>query len=168
MAHIKVDLFNAAEVAAAERKIRELADRVQRLETELPQRLAELGLTIAEARFAAAAYDGTKDVSCRIEPEGNRVTLVAEGSTVGFIEFGTGATHPGHPKDPYGHGTYGKGFGKRPFWAYYGEPGTNGVPSSSRAGKVYTTGNDPARAMLSASEEMRERILDVVREVLAT
>lgn len=168
MAHIKVDLFNAAELAAAERQLRELAEKVQRLETELPQRLARLGLSIADARFAEAAYDGTKDVSCRIEEDGNRVILIAEGQTVGFIEFGTGVSHPGHPKDPYGHGTYGKGYGKRPFWAYRGEPGANGVPSTSRPGMVWTTGNDPARAMLSASEEMQERILDIVREVLGT
>ena len=168
MAHIKVDIFNAAQLAAAERELRELAERVQRLETELPKRLAALGLSIAEARFAEAAYDGTKDVSCRIEGDGNAVVLVAEGQTVGFIEFGTGVTHPGHPKDPYGHGTYGKGYGARDYWKYRGEPGTNGRPSTSQAGYVWTTGNDPARAMLSASEEMRERILDIVREVLGT
>ena len=55
---------------------------------------------------------------------------------------------------------------------YYGEPGTNGrvVRTQQKEGEeavdvIRTHGNPPARAMYDAGKAMRERIVEIAREV---
>ena len=73
-----------------------LLDRTQKF----LEALAEEGMQIATVKFAEAVYDGTNDVTCSIEERGkNKVAVVALGSAVLFIEFGTGVKYPDdHPE----------------------------------------------------------------------
>ena len=79
--------------------------------------LSEEGVRIASAKFENAVYDGTNDVTCKIEQRGdNNIAILAIGSAVLFIEFGTGIKYPNnHPeaiKHGMIHGEYGHGLGK--------------------------------------------------------
>ena len=98
-------------------------------------------------------------------------TIVAEGKSVAFIEFGTGVAHSAYGGElPVGvgeHGTYGKGNGKRDHWSYYGDPGNdaNTVMYKDKGTLVITSGNEPAMAMWGAVEEMASQVEATWREV---
>lgn len=77
--------------------IRELRAYRQRLEdgvSQFCQRLAELGAEILNVTYSNATYAGTNDITVSVEPGTNVATLKADGSTVAFIEFGTGVNYP--------------------------------------------------------------------------
>lgn len=148
-----------------ERAIRELKHYKQAFldrEKRLIEGLAKIGLKEASVRFTTAMYDGTNDVSVRLDETINGYVIVAEGQAVAFIEFGAGVYHNG--SEPYpnprptgivGIGEYGKGHGKRKAWGYLDE--NNEL--------VITRGNPAAMPMWYASEEIKSSILKVVREV---
>lgn len=125
------------------------------------KKLAEIGVSVASTGFALADYDGVNDVSVRLEWQGNKATVIAEGETVGFIEFGTGVKYPewdnsGMEYTPPKHGTYGKGHGARPKGWYF-KPGEGAVQ--------HTYGNPPAEAMRTARDVMIEKVTQIAREV---
>lgn len=131
-------------------------------EKRLVEGLAEIGLKEASVRFTTAMYDGTNDVSVHLDAIDNGYAIVADGKAVAFIEFGAGVYH--NTSEPYpnprpdgivGIGEYGKGMGKRKAWGYEDENGEI----------VITRGNPAAMPMWYASEEIRNSILKVVREV---
>ena len=67
---------------------------------ELLNRLTQEGYQIAAARFGKAQYDGVNDSAVSVENRGENVrAVVALGSAVLFIEFGTGITYAdNHPE----------------------------------------------------------------------
>lgn len=135
--------------------------------------LAEEGLQIASAKFAEATYDGTNDVSCSIEERGeSKVAVVALGSAVLFIEFGTGIKYPDdHPeagKHGMTRGQYGYGLGKlQNGWRYSGDPGTNGevITSGKHAGEVHTYGNPANMSMYQTMRELEVKFEEIARRV---
>ena len=131
-------------------------------EKRLLEGLAEIGLKEASVRFTTAMYDGTNDVSVRLDTTNNGYAIVAEGKVVAFIEFGAGVYHNGsepypnpRPSGIVGIGEYGKGKGKQKAWGYEDENGDI----------VITRGNPAAMPMWYASEEIKNSVLKVVREV---
>ena len=81
------------------------------------QALGEEGVQVATAKFQTAVYDGTNDVSVSVESrDTNKVAVVAVGSSVLFIEFGTGVKYPdNHPeagKNGFTRGGYGYKLGR--------------------------------------------------------
>jgi len=169
MISIKIENIDKA-IKQLEDYQKSLEDRSRRL----LERLAEIGIEVAAARFSSAQYDGVNDVVVNDSPEWvdkTKLIISATGSAVTFIEFGTGVHYAEqHPKaEELGamRGEYGQGKGSRDSWTYYGDPGTNGkvVRESDKGTVVRTHGNPPARAMYDAGKEMRERILEVSREV---
>lgn len=139
---------------------------------KLLDRLAEEGYQIASAKFAQVVYDGTNDVSVSTENRGaNTRAVVAVGSSVLFIEFGTGVVYPDdHPEaDDLGmkRGEYGKGHGKQTSWGYYGEPGTNGELREKKNGSVVviTHGNPANMAMYETVKELEMHLRDLAKEV---
>ena len=155
------------------RAIKELEKYKQELirkEKLLLEKLAYIGVKEASVRFTTAIYDGVNDSTVSLEQNANGYSIVANGSAVAFIEFGSGVYH--NTGEPYpnprpagivGIGEYGKGKGKRRAWYYKGEPGSNGEVNSK--GFVKTRGNPAAMPMYYASEEMKRSILQVAREV---
>lgn len=168
---IKVRLSDAG-LRDAERQIREYETTLNKKAQEFAKSLADKGLDVAKVRFANAEYAGSNDVSCRVEQNGNICTIIAEGKSVAFIEFGTGAHHNGYggelPPGVGAHGSYGKGQGANRRWYYYGESGNAGTPVKQVDGKGqlnYTDGNEPAMAMWGAVEEMASQVEATWREV---
>lgn len=168
---IKVRLSDAG-IRDAERQIREYETTLNKKAQEFAKSLADKGLDVAKVRFANAEYAGSNDVSCRVEQNGNICTIIAEGKSVAFIEFGTGAHHNGYgselPPGVGAHGSYGKGHGAQRRWYYYGEAGNAGTPVKQVDGKGqlnYTSGNEPAMAMWGAVEEIASQVEATWREV---
>lgn len=139
-------------------------------EQKLIKALAEIGLQDAKVRFTTAAYDGINDVTVLLNETKNGYVIEAKGAAVMFIEFGAGVYYNGtepypnpRPKGVVGIGEFGKGHGKQKAWGYEGEPGTNGKLTDK--GIVITRGNPAAMPMWYASEEIKNSVLKVVKEV---
>lgn len=131
---------------------------------QLCERLSIIGAKEASIRFTTAIYDGNNDVSVSVEPTDKGYAIVASGQAVAFIEFGTGVYF--NPGEPYpeprptgivGIGKYGKGYGKRNAWGFYSDGGS----------KVITHGNPAAMPMWYATEEMRQKISEIAKDVFA-
>ena len=133
-------------------------------EKRLLEGLAKIGLKEASVRFTTAMYDGTNDVAVHLDETNKGYAIVAEGKAVAFIEFGAGVYHNGtepypnpRPTGVVGIGEYGKGYGKRKAWGYLDE----------NQELVITRGNPAAMPMWYASEEIKNAVLKVAREVFA-
>ena len=131
-------------------------------EKRLLEGLAEIGIKEASVRFTTAMYDGTNDVSVQLDKTKKGYVIVAKGQAVAFIEFGAGVYH--NTSEPYpnprpsgivGIGEYGSGKGKRKAWGYKDENDEI----------VITRGNPAAMPMWYASEEIKNSVLRVVKEV---
>lgn len=139
------------------RELRLYKQWVEAKETELRMRLAQLGATVASIQFSRAIYNGSKDVTVRVDATGSVAVIYAEGESVAFIEFGSGIKYGyGHPQageHGVGPGTYpGKGHWDNPKGWWYGH------------GK-HSYGNPPAMAMYDAVQTMTEEITRIAREV---
>ena len=150
------------DIAHAIKKVKEYKQDFLDREQKLLEGLAEIGLKEASVRFTTAMYDGTNDVSVMLDTTKNGYVIVASGEAVAFIEFGAGVYH--NTGEPYpnprpegvvGIGEYGKGYGKRKAWGYKDENDK----------VVITRGNPAAMPMWYASEEIKNSISKVVKEV---
>lgn len=155
------------------RVVRDYKDSLPEKNRKFLERLGELGMDVAQVSFRTAQYDGTNDVEVSLRwEEDNRLLVVARGRAVTFIEFGSGSYYPDdHPlAEEKGavRGGYGKGHGSQRTWGYYGEPGSRGQEVPGREGLVLTHGNPPSRSMYEASKAMREKIMEIAREVYGT
>lgn len=160
--NIVIDPFDKKSIAAAEKLVRQYKKDFEVKEAEFTRRLAEIGVQLASGIYATADYDGEKIVSVSMQKIPNGYAVVASGDTVGFLEFGTGVRNRewagselGYTPPP--HGSYGKGHGKQPYgWWFY--------PNEGVAAQ-HTYGNPPAEAMLTARNQMIERVTAIAREV---
>ena len=158
-----------------ERKLDKLADLQAKVKT-LCERLGAIGVDIARTNFETAEYDGDNDVTVPdAEWKDGALYVHADGNAVLFIEFGTGVTHTS-TKHPYhsqttpqlaAHGEYGRKQGRKKEWAYpeHKGEGSHGYKKRDKSRLLWTSGNPPALAMYKADQEMRNRILEVAREV---
>ena len=157
---IRINGISADTIDAAVQELRRYADWVEQKETELRSRLASRGATVASIQFARAVYNGTNDVSVRVDDTGSVAVIYAEGSAVAFIEFGSGARYGyGHPeagKFGAGPGTYpnGKGHWDSPNGWWYGH-------------NQHSYGNPPAMGMYLAREQMVEQLTQIARQVFS-
>lgn len=161
---IRINGLSEATIDAAAKELRRYAEWVESKEAELITRLAERGKDVASVKFASAVYDGTNDVSVRVDNAGSVAVIYAEGSAVAFIEFGSGAAmgygHPQAGEHGFGPGTWstgesGKGHWDDPDGWYY----KHGEKSH---------GNPPAMAMYDAVQTMTAEITTIAREVFGS
>ena len=159
---IVVNPFDKQSVEDAIRMVEQYKKDFLVKEQEFIRRLAEIGVRVAQAGFSTADYDGINDVVVSMEKTVTGYNVVASGKTVGFIEFGTGVKNPewdntGMDYTPPRHGTYGKGHGNNPHGWWF---------KQNDGGKAtHTYGNRPAEAMLTARNQMIEKVTAIAREV---
>lgn len=159
---IVIDPFDSKSIALAEKLVDQYRKDFKDKEAKFLLRLAEIGVSVASTGFAMADYDGVNDVVVSMEKTETGYRIIASGETVGFIEFGTGVRYPEWDGEdveytPPPHGSYGKGQGKNPWgWWFRGNEG---------AVAQHTYGNMPAEAMLTARNQMIERVTTIAREV---
>ena len=168
--------LSPSSIDAAIRKLNDYAKGIEEKTEELKRRLGAAGYLISVEQFGSAVYDGTNDVSVELLDEQNKLVIRASGCTVMFIEFGTGVTfqtyHPKRAELGIGDvGTYGHGLGKlNGGWRYpesHGA-GTNGEKDPKHPGYIHTYGNPANMPMYNASQEMRQQVLQIAREVFRT
>lgn len=148
-------------VKSAIKELQQYKRWVQEKEKELRARLAARGAVVASLQFSRAIYNGSNDVSVRVDDTGSVAVIYAEGQSVAFIEFGSGAKYGyGHPQAGQfgvGPGTYpdGKGHWDDPKGWWFG----NGE---------HSFGNPPAMAMYEAVQKMTEEITMIAKEVFGS
>lgn len=163
---IRINGISDSNIKDAVQELKQYAEWVRRKESELITRLAERGRDVASIKFASAQYDGTNDVSVRVDSTGSVAVIYAEGEAVAFIEFGSGAMmgygHPDAGKHGLGPGTWsmdeglgGKGHWDDPNGWYY----KHGEKSH---------GNPPAMAMYDAVQTITAELTTIAREVFGT
>ena len=160
---IQVELTNKS-INSAIKELRNYKIWVETKERELRLRLAQLGATVASIQFSRAIYNGTNDVTVRVDDTGSVAVIYAEGESVAFIEFGSGARYGyGHPQAGefgVGPGTYsdgpdgkGKWDNEHGWWYGHGQ---------------HSYGNPPAMAMYGAVQAITEQITKIAREVFSS
>lgn len=153
-------------IASAIKELKRYKAWVAQKDEELRSRLAMIGATTASIKFSRAIYNGTNDVSVRVDDDGKTATIYAEGESVCFIEFGSGAKYgSGHPNAEefgFGPGTWsddpdkgGKGHWDNPKGWYFGSG-------------QHSYGNPPAMAMYSAVQEIAENVTKIAKEVFGS
>ena len=163
---IRINGISEETIAAAVKELREYAEWMERKEAELRSRLASRGATVASIQFSRAIYNGTNDVSVRVDDTGSVAVIYAEGESVAFIEFGSGekygAGHPQAGEFGVGPGTWstdeslgGKGHWDNPKGWWYGHG-------------QHSYGNPPAMAMYNAVQAMTEDITTIAMEVFGS
>lgn len=154
--------LDSQDIERAIKELKQFKQEFLKKEKRLLEGLAEIGLKEASVRFTTAMYDGTNDVSVKLDETNNGYVIVADGNAVAFIEFGAGVYH--NTSEPYpnprpqgivGIGEYGKGKGKQKAWGYKDENDE----------LVITRGNPAAMPMWYASEEIKKSVTRVVKEV---
>ena len=158
---ITINPFDGESIASAIEAIQKYRDDIEDKEKKFVERLAEIGVQVAGDGYSVADSDGINDVKVSVKLDGSSAAIIAEGKTVGFIEFGTGVRYreynsAGLEYTPPAHGTYGKGRGKNPKgWFFSNSPGS----------AQHTYGNPPAEVMLTTRDEIISQIVRVAREV---
>lgn len=148
-------------INSAVKELRQYKQWIEQKEKELRLRLAQLGATVASIQFSRAIYNGTNDVTVRVDDTGSVAVIYAEGESVAFIEFGSGAKYGyGHPQAGefgVGPGTYpdGKGHWDDPKGWWYGHG-------------QHSYGNPPAMAMWGAVEAITEQVTKIAKEVFSS
>lgn len=137
---------------------------------EFTRRLGEIGLEVIRAAYVGASYAGTNDIEVHLEFEESKCKIVANGSALGFIEFGTGVAYPlgeyAAQVNAPPHGSYGQkrgATGKK--WVYKGDAGNIGEPDPNRTGLVWTKGNPPADAFPKGVEAIKAEVETIAKEV---
>ena len=159
---IQVELDNKS-IDKAVKELRMYSAWVQRKEAELRSRLSILGATVASIRFSRAIYNGSNDVSVRVDDTGSVAVIYAEGESVAFIEFGSGKKYGyGHPQAGelgFGPGTWSDGDQGKGHW-----DNEHGWWFGSGQ---HTYGNPPAMAMYTAVKEITENVTKIAKEVFS-
>ena len=160
---ITIDLTDKS-INSAIKEVHAYKQWVEAKEKELRQKLAAVGATVASIQFSRAIYNGTNDVTVRVDDTGSVAVIYAEGESVAFIEFGSGAKYGyGHPdagEHGVGPGTYsdgpdGKGHWNNPMGWWYGRG-------------EHSYGNPPAMAMVSAVQRMTEQLTTIAKGVFSS
>ena len=158
---IVIDGLSQKNINNAIKEVQKYKQWVLQKETELRVRLASVGATVASIQFSRAIYNGTNDISVRVDDTGSVAVIYAEGESVAFIEFGSGDRYGhGHPQageHGMGPGTYpsDKGLWNNPKGWWYGHG-------------QHSYGNPPAMAMYQAVQAMTEQITMIAKEVFRT
>lgn len=163
---IPFDVFDPASIDAAVKEIRDYAEWVKRKTDELRERVAYFIAEDARAVFNTAVADDligegavTGNVDVVVNNQGNMTLVIANGEDAVFMEFGAGVYYNGSvgsSPNPLGAdlgytiGSYGKGYGAKEVWGFYGEDGklhlTHGAPASMPLYKaVQSVSQDIAR-----------------------
>ena len=154
--------LSSKSIKSAIQEVKAFRDSLDAKKDKLLEELANIGVREASVRFTTAMYDGVNDSYVTLETTKDGYCILAEGRAVAFIEFGAGVYH--NTGEPYpnprpegivGIGEYGKGYGKRPAWGFRNEDGE----------LVITRGTPAAMPLWYASEEMRNSVLKIFKEV---
>ena len=160
MKTIKVSLSGQS-FDRAVKELEKYRDGLKEKGRKICEKLAAMGAANVSIRYARAIYTGTKDYNVAVEEIPNGYKIIADGETALILEFGAGVTYGyGHPQaDEFGMGpgTYPDGKGN------WDDPRGWRIPKEHGGGHTY--GNPPSMAMYETANGLREKVLQVAREV---
>lgn len=158
--------------------------RIKSINDKAGKEIAIRAQTVAQYNYDNAAYDGINDVEVSIKKTGDDLwTVVAEGESAPYIEYGTGrdfrgtglgkvpARYQGPAPTQAQNGVY-KGNQKR--WGFYEFPGTQytagGFQMYKKTGQIVgiTFGNPPNDCMYHAKQTAAKEALDVIKDKYLT
>jgi hypothetical protein len=156
--------LNTASIEAAIKEIQSYQEWIKRKTTDFVERLANEGAIQALIGYESADYHGQKDVDVNVEDRGdNTFAIVASGETVLILEFGAGVTYGyGHPLAMQ----YGMGPGTYPGQKHAFDPQGWWLPPEAGGGHTY--GNAPSMTMYNVGKDLRERMVEIAREVFSS
>lgn len=159
---IVINPFDKKSIAEAQKLLKQYKKDFLKKEQEFARRLAEIGVQVAGDIYSVSDIDGGHEFSVYLQKNSNGYSVIAEGRTIGFLEFGTGIRNPewhgeGLEYTPPPHGSYGKGHGKQPYGWWF--------KSQEYGVAMHTYGNPPAEGMLTARNQMVEQVTRIAREV---
>ncbi len=130
---------------------------------ELCKRLADMGAVRASLEFSRAIYTGPEDHTITVNKQGDGYVVRASGTTVLFVEFGSGITMGyGYPEDELN----GMGPGTYPGKGHWDDPNGWWLPREKNGGhSQHTYGNPPNMPMYSTVKYLETELERVVREV---
>lgn len=134
---------------------------LKRKSDELAKRLADMGAVKASLEFSRAIYTGDEDHEITVEPCEGGYKVRATGSTVLFVEFGTGLIGYGHPE------LHGMGPGTYPGKGHWDDPSGWWLPRDKDGHSQHTYGNPPNMPMYNTVKELEQELARVVKEVFA-
>lgn len=175
---ITIDPLNKTSLTTAEKMLKKYIKNLPQKCEKIAQRLSNIGSAMADSVFGNAVYDLDMDGVPRGNPgisvfvEGPAVsngkivyTIIADGWNVAFVEFGAGVYynsggdpyHETRPEGIVGIGEYGRGSGKREWWAF---------KAPEHNGDTYMTHGTPEQpGMYLASKAMRDSLEQIAIEV---
>ena len=156
---IKVNVFDPDSINDALIRVRSYRDSLRQKAEEISSRLAVRGMQVVEYQYESSHEDF--EVSCITN--GNSSMIIAEGSNVLFLEFGTGVYTEDHSSEmeaeglpPIFAGSYSQteGMGHfRPdhqYWYYEG---------------IKYAGTLPTQGFYFASKEIKEQAVEIAKKV---
>ena len=166
---VYVDALDTVSVSMAIRALESYQKWVEAKTRQLAERVARLGVDIAQMRFGWASLDyqgDDKEITVTCEPTKRGFSINASGHAVCFLEFGAGVywngiePYPGdelthRPPGVVGIGEYGKGQGKNMGWVF----------KDSNGNKVFTRGNQAHKPLWHSANEMRNQLARIAKEV---
>lgn len=179
MPNISIDLNDPSSIDDAIKYMEQLQKDMETATKEVVETLAEEAYIQADSEFRKASYPGDNDVlvTDKFENGGKKATITATGSSVLFVEFGTGIFKSDNYEERDDvtsggsslvlHGFYGSGHGaNHKGWVYTGDVGN--APSDTKQlknGKVHTFGNDANSSMWKAKKYVKRNQDRIVKEV---
>ena len=163
--------LNARSIDAVIREIDSYEKKLDEKKYLLCRRLAEMWVEIASNQYAAAQYDGPKDVSVEVIQVEGGYSIQVGGESVLFIEFGAGTTYSGtqHPlawQYGMGPGTWEPKHYQKKGVANWENPNGWYLPKEKGGGKTY--GNPPSMTIYNTGNEIRRAIERVAKEVFSS
>jgi len=145
---------------------------VERIEKEVPNRVEAVvnnAASSAQSEYNAAPYDGVKDITVRSEKTGEKTwSVIAEGTTLLFVEFGTGYHYPSdnplqHPKagGPASWSASAEGKGFLVGWKFIRFRGFWPIKKGDKV--VWVDGNPSANVMYHQTKYIRELGINFIR-----
>ena len=179
MKTISIDILDSESIQKAIRDIEEYRLWLDKRAEVFIQRLADVGVATGSQKFSEAKYAGNNDTEVSEQKQGDKhYVVIARGTAVLFIEYGTGLQMGDHPERPedFFPGSYGSGRGaNEKGWMYQGELGGN--PPSGTAystakgakerGLIHTYGNPANCCMYQTVKDIDDKVLQIAREVFA-
>lgn len=174
--NVHIDLSDAGWYADAVSAIDSYRQEIESKCKQVLERMKDEAVRTAESGYASALYTGVNDASVYIiDLDEFSFEVDAEGTSVLFIEFGTGILNPDDPiaradlqvnTGIVSHGEWGKGHGADPEgWTYRGARGT--APNTYHlGGNAFHTIGHPANSVIHHTKiKLDEEYEKIAKEV---
>jgi hypothetical protein len=162
--NIVINPFDKESIENAEKIVRHYKKDFNKKVNEFTRRLAEIGVQLAGDIYSVSDIDGEHEFSVYLQKTENGYSVIAEGRTIGFLEFGTGPPERnqewrgnGLDYSPPPRGSYGKHQGLNR-WGWWFKSQEYGVA-------MHSYGNPASEGMLTARNQMIEQAVQIAREV---